>query len=181
MSTLLSGSESCTYSVNKTTRCIVPVFQEEAETHGFIVGTSCVRGGNEVHILEYDEESAESECKKKLEHAGEIWSMSTSPLSPNFFFTCYNEGLGGEGKASLWDSSSETLENVTDIPQIESKGPVKKVLWDPTAEEGETDCKIVSIHSAGVAVWQLDDLASIERKQRKKSLQRCCLGLIPSS
>lgn len=84
------------------TRCLTAV-QADTQHHRFLVGTvSLHSSNNEIHLLEYSEESEDVLCRKLFQnHVHEIWNISCCPTRSDLFFTVYNEGRAGY-KATLW-------------------------------------------------------------------------------
>jgi hypothetical protein len=62
----------------------------ENEIKRFLIGTQSLKNKNEVHLIEYDDET-NTLAKSVFEHDfGEIWHISASPLNKSAFLTCYN-------------------------------------------------------------------------------------------
>ena len=63
----------------------------ETELKRFFVGTQLLRQSNQVHLIEYDEDT-NTLAKSIYEHGeGEIWSIAASPQNKQQFLTCYNK------------------------------------------------------------------------------------------
>ena len=59
-----------------------------------------IREENEIHVLDFNEDSNEISCVQVYNHPEEIWSLDPSPRDATLFFTCYNSG--STHGSSLW-------------------------------------------------------------------------------
>jgi hypothetical protein len=59
----------------------------DKDNHRFIIGTNSFKKENEVHILNYSEDSNRIDKEKvfSLDPYGEMWSISSSPYNRNIF------------------------------------------------------------------------------------------------
>jgi hypothetical protein len=63
----------------------------ETEIQRFLVGTQSLKYVNQVHLVEYNEDS-NSLSKCIYEHReGEIWHIAAAPHNKYQFLTCYNK------------------------------------------------------------------------------------------
>ena len=58
----------------------------------FLVGTQSIKFENQVHLLEYDEESGVLAKSIYAHRAGEIWRLASSPNDYRRFATIYQNG-----------------------------------------------------------------------------------------
>ena len=167
MSRYLSSPASALYGLKYHCRCIVPQIGN-TDSHAFLVGTNRLGKENEIHHIEYVEDSNEIVCLSVMKHAHEVWDICPSPSDPDLFFTTYNEG--SKRGVSLWrlpslddddDAAAATLTNKQSPTELvslpaENVGAVQKVMWDPTSE-GKAAASVVTLRNDGVDLWQLDE------------------------
>ena len=61
----------------------------------FFVGTQSLKfSQNQIHLVELDEERSYVNTRVFPHNAGEIWSVSPSPVSSDVISTCYNTLTG---------------------------------------------------------------------------------------
>ena len=107
----MNPPESCMYGMGMNTRCLSSL-QGEKNKNRFLLGsnkpilnpsntnTNSINNndknnknnsiqGNEIHCVEYDEESNEIKRIKVFPHIQEIWGLSSSPSYPNIINTLY--------------------------------------------------------------------------------------------
>lgn len=142
----------------------------ETESIRFLVGTQSLRSDNQVHLLDFDDDS-NLVSKHVFSHApGEIWHIASNPSDKNILATCYNKIIDGrvKGFASMWrmppidemappvfeltpgenSGKSVPLQHLTDLDS--DHGDVKKVLWNPS---GDND-KLLTISDRNIDIWQ---------------------------
>ena len=81
---------STSHVLSRQSRAIVAVV--DPERHRFLAGTCCLREENEIHLLEFDEESNTLSAVTVYRHPKEIWSISPSPRDTRELFTTYTTG-----------------------------------------------------------------------------------------
>ncbi|XP_065842970.1 EARP-interacting protein homolog isoform X2 [Oscarella lobularis] len=172
------------YGLESQGRAISARTAETDEIHYF-VGTQSLRSDNQVHLLEFDDETHYIEKKVFGHPNGEIWQLSCSPKDRDLLSTSHSQvkrskleygatlwqipdsGEEGDGIAtnrlpSTGSASGTHLKNVMDLEG--HKGPIKSVLWHPGG-----DNQIVSIDDHTIHLWDIDsakviDTASLESK-----------------
>ncbi|KAJ7373900.1 Protein tssc1 [Desmophyllum pertusum] len=100
-------------------RALVPQ-HAETDVIRFIVGTQSLKFENQVHLIDFDDES---NVIKKCVYAfcGEIWSMNTSPTDKTILATCYNKV--SESKAVKYkERCGESPVDDTEPPGLDSPG-----------------------------------------------------------
>jgi len=126
-----AGSWNC----GQAARCVtaVPVSDDSAH-HRFMVGTCTLQQGNEIHVLDFSEDTADVVCCRTLPHEDEIWLLSVSPTSQ---VATYSSGKAICPALRLWsmgnlDDPQATMEEVCILEDEETPlTSVKSVLWDP--------------------------------------------------
>lgn len=156
-------------------RCVAPVPGGDAGHHRFMVGSCALQQRNEIHLVEFAEDSAEVVCKQVLPHEDEVWLLSVSPNDSRSLLT-YASGRSNpalrlwrtsepeSSEASLQLVSSLAAEDETETPL----NPVKAALWDPH-QEGN----MVVADSENMIVFQGAASASFSRLLTLHVGQRC--------
>lgn len=90
---------SAIYGLKYQSRCITAQLAQQ-EKHRFLVGTINPREENEVHLIEFDETANEIVCHAIYRHPYEVWSLATSPVHEDIFFSSYHTPQGFQ--SSLW-------------------------------------------------------------------------------
>ena len=99
------GGQASTYGVKFKARCLVAYNDEAgeektAERHLFMLGTTALREENEIHVLEYVEDTGNVECRQVFNHPSELWDVQPCPSDNRTLFTAYN--TGSTMKGTLW-------------------------------------------------------------------------------
>ena len=144
----------------------------------FIVGTQSLKNKNQVHLLDYSEESPSRKAIIRHE-AGEIWDLSAHPKHPNLLASSYSSKSGHlNGKsflqATLWKYPidvagnlsdgdgeeeaplSDELVKVLDLSRSGESGTGRTINWDP--EEGN---KVVSEQDNRLLLWDIPSTSLI--------------------
>ncbi|GFS47615.1 EARP-interacting protein homolog [Nephila pilipes] len=129
----------------------------ETDVIRFFVGTQSLKFDNQIHQLEYDEESNSILKTVFLHSSGEIWHISTSPKDPSLLSTCYNQ--------------ITVDEHITDFDTRDSVGELKSILWEPVSGH-----RIISLSDNSFQLWDLGDVTKplqqsevvFEQKGRQK-------------
>ena len=73
-------------------RCVEAQLGEE-DKHCFFVGTYTPQPENELHLVEFIEETNEIITRNIFNHPNEIYSISSCPTNPSLLFTCHRGGF----------------------------------------------------------------------------------------
>ena len=84
------STTSTSHVLTRQSRAIVAV--ADTERHRFLAGTCCLREENEIHLIDFDEESNSLAACTVYRHPNEIWSISPNPRDASSFFTSHNTG-----------------------------------------------------------------------------------------
>lgn len=82
---------SVVYGLKHQARAMVAQLGE-TEYHRFFLGTNTVREPNEIHWIEFSEDSNEIHALAVLPHESEIWSLATTSSHPDLITSCYAHG-----------------------------------------------------------------------------------------
>lgn len=118
-----------------------------------MVATCGLKQSNQIHVVEFAEDTAEVACRQVLSHNDEVWLLGVSPSDPRNIVT-YSSGKSSQS-LRLWrnaqpDAQEGSLEQIGSLTDDETPlTAVKSVLWDPHMEGN-----IVVADSEGVHVFQ---------------------------
>lgn len=118
-------------------RCIAQAPRATDENR-FFVGTCALQEPNQIHVIEFSEDSSEVTCQQVLPHDDEVWLLGASPFDDKCLAT-YSNGKSGPllriWKSSQGSDGNSTLDNVGSL--IDEESPftsIRSVLWDPHKE-----------------------------------------------
>ena len=117
------------YGLQRQSRTLVSVAGNQDRIQ-FLSGTCDPRGGNELHLLDFDDE-AHSVRSTVIRHPEEVWAIAPCPSRAGLLFTVHSSAAetAVEVGATLWALDDSTGETV-------SKNPELKVLGKLGAHEG---------------------------------------------
>jgi len=153
--------------------------QAETDSIRFLVGTQSLKSSNQVHLIDFDDETNIINKSVFLHTPGEIWDIDASSSDKCVLATCYNTIEDGavRMKASMWRippldeleppttnelnhsdtySQHNTLQHLTDLDP--GHGDVKSVRWNPAEDSYkmltvcDRDIDIFSCRSSDVEV-----------------------------
>lgn len=110
--------------------CALNCLSNDVTSVRFAVGTQSLKNENQVHLLEYSEETNTlSKCVFRHQE-GEIWHMCSSNAHPSLLVTCYSETESIQGKnknhCTLWKFPCDVSTNLIDEDVVAS-APLEKV------------------------------------------------------
>ena len=151
----MAEDNSIIYGLEFQARALAPQLAE-TEAVRFFVGTQSLKfSQNQIHLVELDEERSYVNTRVFPHSAGEIWSVSPSPVSSDVISTCYNT-LTEEStcvmKSSLWrlppletdDSTDTDLDRGSGVHQS-SSNPLECLCDLDTAPYGK-EVKVSTFH-----------------------------------
>lgn len=158
------------YFCRQPARCVAALPGGDNGQHGFMVGTCTLQQRNEIHVVEFCEESAEVVCRQTLRHPEEIWQLAVNPRDSCQLVT-YSAGACPPS-LRLWriadpaapDAALELLCAASEDAQL---GAVKSVLWDPHCEGQLLVADAETLHVFGAGSGQsFTAVASLSVGQR---------------
>ncbi|XP_017842994.2 EARP-interacting protein homolog [Drosophila busckii] len=137
---------SLIYGLELQARALTPQYGESNDVC-FFIATNSLKPTNQVHLLQYDEESGTTQAKI-FEHAmGEVWKLNSCPYDPKLLATVYNvqKGVQVQSQAALLTLPTDSLD--LSSQQIKSE----YIPWDhvevlDTSNLGEQCFKTVEFH-----------------------------------
>jgi len=159
------------YYCRQASRCIAPLAGVEDGRHRFLVGTCAVQQRNELHVIEFSEDTSEIVCRQVAPHPEEVWNLSVSPADPSHVLT-YSAG-GSPGALNLYRlpeaGESAPLERLGGISGNEAQlSAVKSALWD-TLRPGTlvvADSEALHVFDCASGSPQLQEASTIQVGQR---------------
>jgi len=100
------SSTGAVYSAKFKSRVLASQIAD-ADRHRFFIGSSCLREGNEIQLVEFNGDMMVVEAAKSYFHAKEITALAPSPVDSDLLLTLANDGESG-----LWrcPGASDSLE-----------------------------------------------------------------------
>eukprot|EP00731_Ephydatia_muelleri_P009048 Em0004g1386a len=140
-----------------TARALAAKSSEEDKIF-FLCGTQSLRYENQVHLLEYDEDTGVLDKVVFAHPAGEIWHISTSsnPTAKDIFCTCYGKFVDGKSVvcAAMWrlkegGAEHSPLDQVCELPHASN---VRCTCWHPELAD-----QLVSIDDKKLTSWKITE------------------------
>ena len=126
------GASVSSYQLpNKQARVLVALEGDTDRTR-FVVGSTELKGDNEVHVLQFNEDTNEVVCLKAFAHPNEVWSCATCPAPEHAELMCTTYSTGSELKTSLWRMTGVAASAATET----STGPPPLSQLDELAQLG---------------------------------------------
>lgn len=139
----------------------------ETDAIRFLVGTQSLKFDNQVHQIDFDDESNLLNKNVFAHKEGEIWSMSASPTEKSLLATTYSKMSGNKCDmcAAIWkipaefDSSLDEASASTHSLQLLCRldhpnfPNVNSVLWHPGGDKS----KVVTLADNHFVTWDLND------------------------
>ena len=97
-------------------RCLVAV-EGDTDRNRFVIGSLDLRGGNELYVLEFNEDTNEVACQSAFAHEGEIWHCATCPAPEHAELACTTASTGSEMRARLWVAAWPPAEHRPPAPK----------------------------------------------------------------
>mmetsp|Transcript_23270 Transcript_23270/g.65794 ORF Transcript_23270/g.65794 Transcript_23270/m.65794 type:complete len:359 (-) Transcript_23270:86-1162(-) len=124
------------YFCRQLARCVAPLPGGDNSRHSFMVGTCTLQQRNEIHVVDFDEDTAEVVCRQTLSHPEEIWLLNVNPADGSQVLT-YSSGncapalrLWQVSDPSAADAELQLLATVGGGEETQLAA-VKCALWDP--------------------------------------------------
>jgi len=160
------------YYCRQAARCVAPLPGGEPGRHRFMVGTCALQQRNEIHVVEFSEDTAEVVCKQALSHPDEVWLLSASPTDPSKILT--HSMSKGQHALRLWSApdpstAEATLTQLCSVADSEVQlANIKSVLWDPHHEGNlvVADTEALHVFSGVASSSTFKEAASLQVGQR---------------
>lgn len=126
----------------------------EPDAIRFFVGTQSLKGENQVHQIDFDEENNHINKNVFYHKEGEVWQISASTVDKDVMATCFNQTseCKAEMKAAIWriantfdspvvedGSGGCSLEKLTCFDNLNA-GDIRSILWHPIGESTNVIC-----------------------------------------
>mmetsp|Transcript_56871 Transcript_56871/g.133634 ORF Transcript_56871/g.133634 Transcript_56871/m.133634 type:complete len:358 (-) Transcript_56871:120-1193(-) len=141
------------YYCRQAAQCLSSVPSGDTGRHRFAVGTCALQQRNEIHIVDFLEETAEVSCRQVLQHDDEVSALTVNPADARQLLTF------ASGKCTpalrLWqisdpDAQEASLQMIASFADDETPlATLKRALWDTTQKD-----QVVAIDAEAVHVFQ---------------------------
>eukprot|EP01084_Bolivina_argentea_P071693 130272_1 len=123
-------------------RCIEAQLGEE-DKHCFFVGTYTPQPENELHLIEFIEETNEIITRNIFNHPNEIYSISACPTNPSLLFTTHRGGFMNDilSQAPKPDTKNNDDDTTKDTDTDKDKKSEQDDTKDNTQQAPDTDEK----------------------------------------
>lgn len=166
------------YFCRQAARCVAPLpaapggGDSGGVRHRFMVGTCALQQQNEIHIVEFNEDTAEVKCEQVLRHEDEIWLLNASPYGDGRQILTHSSGRSNPA-LRLWsigeDKTQASLQHVSTLADDETPlATVKSALWDPHHEGNMVvaDAEAIRVFQGGSSSAQFTKLLTLHVGQR---------------
>jgi WD40 repeat protein len=123
-----------------------------ASKHYFLLGTTSLREQNEVHQVEYNEETGDLRCTAVYGHPDEIWHLAPNPHDASLLCTTHTDTTNGDARrvGTLWRFPTEAPPSESPLTAM----PLEKVCSVPNGGSGSSTFDTVDF------VWETHDGSS---------------------
>jgi len=94
-------SGTASYDLKKQARCIVAL-EGDTDHNTFLVASLALRGENEVHVIEFNEDTNEVWCPLVYSHPHEVWNCASCPAPDHAELLLTTHSNGAEQRTTLW-------------------------------------------------------------------------------
>ena len=123
-----SGAQA-SYQVRDQARSLTAL-EGDTDRNRFVAGSFDLRGNNELHVLEFNEDTNEVWCQNVFSHPQELWHCVTCPAPEHTELICTTFSTGGEMRVKL-----SRMAGVADAPAVlEASGPPSAPAAAPLQE-----------------------------------------------
>jgi hypothetical protein len=141
----------------------------DTENHRFLIGTNSFKRDNEIHLINYSEDSNRIDQEAVFTFDGansEVLSLSSSPYNRDIFAAGLQNVKDGGHFVALYDitdvkETSKEVDRKTLKTKLQLGGDLHKqnihsIVWeDVEVNEGYTAKELVTADSDGIVVWDL--------------------------
>lgn len=141
----------------------------DTENHRFLIGTNSFKRDNEIHLINYSEDSNRIDQEAVFTFDGansEVLSLSSSPYNRDIFAAGLHNVKDGGHFVALYDitdvkETSKEVDRKTLKTKLELGGGlhmqnIHSIVWeDAEVNEGYTAKELVTADCDGIVVWDL--------------------------
>ena len=127
---MFSATSSATASYlikHQQARCLVAV-EGDTDRNRFVIGSLDLRGDNELHVLEFNEDTNEIVCQNVFAHPNEVWHCVTCPAPEHSELIFTTASTGSELQVKLWRMEGLADVSLTDANATPAAQPLQEVL-----------------------------------------------------
>lgn len=160
-------ASNASYQLKHQARCIAAL-EGDTDRNTFLLASLVLRGDNEVHVLEFNEDTNELWCQRVYAHPHEVWSCSSCPAPEHLELLITTHSTGTEQQTSLWrmDGLAERESGIEGAPAQPAPAPERMselltlggptppgdsrgILWNTVLPE-----QVASVHSNQAAAFE---------------------------
>ena len=92
---MFTSQATCAYQMKQQARCLTAL-EGDPDRNRFLVASLELKGDNELHVLEFNEDTNEVGCLKAFAHTQEVWSLASCPAPEHAELVCTTYSTGTE-------------------------------------------------------------------------------------
>lgn len=158
------------YQLKQQARCIVAL-EGETDHNKFVLSTLELKGENELHVIDFNEDTNEVSCTHVFSHPHEVWACASCP-APEHADLCFTTfSTGNEMHTALWRlpgvmdagaatgaasggaPTAEPLHELLRLGEPTALGKSRGVMWNAVLPEqvGELKATRLTIYQLGLS------------------------------
>ena len=98
---MFSSQSTCHYQMKQQARCLTAL-EGDTDRNRFVVASLELKGDNELHVLEFNEDTNEVGCQAVFAHPHEVWACASCPAPEHTELICTTYSNGMELCTKLW-------------------------------------------------------------------------------
>jgi len=126
---MFSAAGTSAYQMKQQARSLIAL-EGDTDRNRFVMASLELKGDNELHLLEFNEDTNEVSCQKAFAHPSEVWSCASCPAPEHaeLIFTTFS--TGAELHTKLW-----RMEGIMDSALVEPSGHSTQALAPAPLQE----------------------------------------------
>ena len=98
---MFGGDGSSVYQLKQPARCLAAL-EGDTDHNKFLVATLELRAPNELHVLDFNEDTNEVRCERVYAHPHEAWCLASCPAPEHSELVMSVYSTGSELRTALW-------------------------------------------------------------------------------
>ena len=167
---MFGGDGSSVYQLKQQARCLAAL-EGDTDHNKFLVATLELRAPNELHVLDFNEDTNEVRCERVYAHPHEAWCLASCPAPEHSELAMSVYSTGSELRTALWrmeglaeaggveDGAAQpagappAAGQLTELLQLGAPAPlgeVRGLLWNAVLPE-----QAATLQRSRLTLWQL--------------------------
>ena len=167
---MFGGDGSSVYQLKQQARCLAAL-EGDTDHNKFLVATLELRAPNELHVLDFNEDTNEVRCERVYAHPHEAWCLASCPAPEHSELVMSVYSTGSELRTALWrmeglaeaggdeDGAAQpagappAAGQLTELLQLGAPAPlgeVRGLLWNAVLPE-----QAATLQRSRLTLWQL--------------------------